>query len=114
MAMPCSRRTWRVSAAIAGNVVPGSIRPVGPGAASLARRAPSRPPGGGRALLAALRRLLPAFLLAAGAANPALAVRVADDTGAAIELSAPATRIVTLAPHAAELVAAAGAASRLV
>ena len=55
-----------------------------------------------------------ALALVAAAATPALAVRVADDTGAPVELAAPARRIVTLAPHAAELVAAAGAASRLV
>jgi iron complex transport system substrate-binding protein len=42
------------------------------------------------------------------------AMRVVDDAGAVIELARPAHRIVTLAPHAAELVAAAGAASKLV
>ena len=45
---------------------------------------------------------------------PANAIRVVDDSGATVELAAPAQRIVTLAPHAAELVAAAGASSRLV
>ena len=39
---------------------------------------------------------------------------VIDDTGARIELAAPARRIVTLAPHATELVYAAGAGDRLV
>lgn len=48
------------------------------------------------------------------AAGPVHAVRVVDDTGASVDLASPARRIVTLAPHAAELVAAAGAASRLV
>ena len=61
-----------------------------------------------------IRRVAIALALLAAAAAPALAVRVADDTGAPVELAAPARRIVTLAPHAAELVAAAGAASRLV
>ncbi|CAG1003477.1 Vitamin B12-binding protein [Burkholderiales bacterium] len=56
-----------------------------------------------------------ALALACAFAAPApQAARVVDDTGAPVELSAPARRIVTLAPHAAELVAAAGAASRLV
>jgi len=55
-----------------------------------------------------------AIVLVALAATSAQAARVVDDTGAAVELRAPARRIVTLAPHAAELVAAAGAAARLV
>ena len=42
------------------------------------------------------------------------AARVVDDTGVTVELTSPARRIVTLAPHAAELVASAGAASKLV
>lgn len=41
-------------------------------------------------------------------------VSVRDDTGQEIRLVAPAKRIVTLAPHAAELVFAAGAGDRLV
>ena len=55
-----------------------------------------------------------AIVLVALVAASAQAARVVDDTGAAVELPAPAQRIVTLAPHAAELVAAAGAAARLV
>jgi iron complex transport system substrate-binding protein len=47
-------------------------------------------------------------------AASAHAARVVDDTGATVELASPARRIVTLAPHAAELVASAGAASKLV
>ena len=47
-------------------------------------------------------------------ASAGAAVRVVDDTGHTVELRAPATRIVTLAPHAAELVAAAGAGARVV
>jgi len=41
-------------------------------------------------------------------------VRVVDDSGHAVELRTPAARIVTLAPHAAELVDAAGAGTRVV
>lgn len=59
-------------------------------------------------------RMLTAFVLAALVAVPAQAVRVTDDAGAAVELAHSARRIVTLAPHAAELVASAGAASKLV
>ena len=44
----------------------------------------------------------------------AAAISVVDDTGATVELSSPARRIVTLAPHAAELVASAGAGGRIV
>ncbi|HET8877645.1 MAG TPA: helical backbone metal receptor, partial [Casimicrobiaceae bacterium] len=54
-------------------------------------------------------------LLAMLVAAPAVAaVRVVDDTGGVVELASPATRIVTLAPHAAELVFAAGAGARIV
>ena len=42
------------------------------------------------------------------------AVSVVDDTGAIVTLTAPAKRIVTLAPHAAELVFAAGAGASIV
>ncbi len=42
------------------------------------------------------------------------AIAVADDTGATVRLAAPAQRIVTLAPHATELVFAAGAGDALV
>ena len=61
-----------------------------------------------------IRRAAFVLALLATAAGPARAVRVVDDTGASVELAAPARRIVTLSPHSAELVAAAGAASRLV
>jgi iron complex transport system substrate-binding protein len=53
-----------------------------------------------------------ALLVAAGAS--AQGYRVIDDTGAAVALAQPARRIVTLAPHAAELVFAAGAGERIV
>ena len=65
--------------------------------------------------MAALTRFRTLALLALLAAAPAVAaVRVVDDTGAVVELASPATRIVTLAPHAAELVSAAGAGTRIV
>jgi len=57
---------------------------------------------------------LTAALVALALAASAEAARVVDDTGVAVELASPARRIVTLAPHAAELVASAGAASKLV
>lgn len=57
------------------------------------------------------RLLLSALLVAVPAGA---AVRVVDDTGATVALAAPATRIITLAPHAAELVYAAGAGAHLV
>jgi iron complex transport system substrate-binding protein len=57
------------------------------------------------------RLLLSALLVAVPARA---AVRVVDDTGATVALAAPATRIITLAPHAAELVYAAGAGGRVV
>ena len=41
-------------------------------------------------------------------------IRVVDDAGAAIVLQAPARRIVSLAPHATELLHAAGAGERIV
>jgi iron complex transport system substrate-binding protein len=52
-------------------------------------------------------------MLAAAAASAAPVV-VRDDAGAAVTLPAPAQRIVSLAPHATELLYAAGAGSRVV
>src|SRR5437867_4893253 len=54
--------------------------------------------------------------LIAGLGGPAGAAPVAavDATGARVELVGPATRIVSLAPHATELVFAAGAGERVV
>ena len=53
----------------------------------------------------------------AAAATPlpaSSAVQTIDDTGAVVTLVAPATRIVSLAPHATELLIAAGAGARIV
>jgi len=47
-------------------------------------------------------------------ASVAAALRVTDDTGAAVQLAQPAQRIVSLAPHATELLFAAGAGPRVV
>ena len=55
------------------------------------------------------------MLLLALVAPGALAdIRVVDDSGSAVTLRVPARRIVTLAPHAAELVFAAGAGAAVV
>src|SRR4029453_14689610 len=53
-------------------------------------------------------------LLAASVAAVAAPVIVRDDTGATVKLAAPAKRIVSLAPHATELLFALGAGSRIV
>jgi iron complex transport system substrate-binding protein len=55
-----------------------------------------------------------AAALAMLAATHAAAIEVRDDRGAAVALDAPARRIVTLAPHLAEIAFAAGAGERLV
>jgi iron complex transport system substrate-binding protein len=66
--------------------------------------------------MAAVRRAIAAAVivmtLAAGVAHAA--VSVTDDAGNAIVLAAPARRIVSLAPHATELLYAAGAGDRVV
>lgn len=63
-------------------------------------------------------RYLAVALLAAWLAVPVghtqTALGVTDDTGRRVQLARPAQRIVTLAPHATELVLAAGAAPALV
>ena len=53
-------------------------------------------------------------LFAASIAAVAAPVIVRDDTGSTIKLPAPAQRIVSLAPHATELLFAVGAGSRIV
>jgi iron complex transport system substrate-binding protein len=55
-----------------------------------------------------------AGLLALPGPTAMAAVRVVDDTGLALEMQAPATRIVSLAPHATELLFAIGAGLRIV
>jgi iron complex transport system substrate-binding protein len=59
-----------------------------------------------------VRGALPTALLFA--AQVAAAATVTDDDGREVTLAGPAARIVTLAPHATELVFAAGAGDRLV
>lgn len=54
-----------------------------------------------------------AFAIAAGASTHA-ATTVTDDAGQALTLAGPAQRIVSLAPHATELLFAAGAGERVV
>ncbi|MGF6756841.1 cobalamin-binding protein [Paraburkholderia sp. GAS42] len=53
--------------------------------------------------------------LTAGMASAnALAISVTDDSGATVTLSAPAQRVISLAPHVTELIYAAGGGSKLV
>jgi iron complex transport system substrate-binding protein len=54
------------------------------------------------------------WLLPVVAASPAGGVSVTDDTGHRVQLERAAQRIITLSPHATELVYAAGAGDRLV
>ncbi len=62
-----------------------------------------------------MRRALLALVLALGGAIQVHATVVAtDDTGATVTLAAPASRIVSLAPHATELLFAVGAGPRIV
>jgi iron complex transport system substrate-binding protein len=65
--------------------------------------------------MAALRIALAALALLLLAAPAAAApVRATDDTGALVELARPAQRIVSLAPHATELLFAAGAGAHVI
>ena len=67
------------------------------------------------AVVMRLTALCASAALAIAVALPArAAIAVVDDAGTLIELAAPPKRIVTLAPHAAELVYAAGAGMRIV
>jgi len=61
-----------------------------------------------------VRRALVALLCLSLTRLAAGAIAVVDDTGATVRLDGPAKRIVTLAPHATELVYAAGAGAALV
>src|SRR4030095_1744410 len=55
-----------------------------------------------------------AVLALAALSAQAAPVRVVDDTSTTLSLSAPAQRVVSLAPHATELLFAAGAGARIV
>ena len=57
--------------------------------------------------------IVPAFMLLI-AAHAGAAITVQDDAGNAVVLSKPAQRIVSLAPHATELIFAAGGGDRIV
>lgn len=60
-----------------------------------------------------MNQILPALLLlAAGAAHAS--VTVVDDTGARVTLAQPARRVISMAPHATELLFAAGGGKRIV
>src|ERR1700694_1805539 len=61
-----------------------------------------------------LHLALPALLAACHPATVVAAVTAEDAPGASIELASPARRIVSLAPHATELLFAAGAGERIV
>lgn len=61
-----------------------------------------------------MRRVFASLVVAIASANALADIRVRDDAGNELMLDRPAMRIVTLAPHAAELVFAAGAGARLV
>jgi iron complex transport system substrate-binding protein len=61
-----------------------------------------------------LHLALPALVAACHPVAVVAAVTAEDATGASIELASPARRIVSLAPHATELLFAAGAAERVV
>ena len=58
--------------------------------------------------------IVAAFVAALAASRACGAVEVVDDSGARVVLAAPATRIVSLAPHLSELLYAAGAGERIV
>jgi iron complex transport system substrate-binding protein len=60
-----------------------------------------------------MKRLLPALLLTMAVAAHA-SVTVVDDTGARVTLAQPAQRVISMAPHATELLFAAGGGKRIV
>ncbi len=65
-------------------------------------------------MVAVVRRLAFALIAALCSVQASADVQVSDDTGATVILKQPARRIVTLAPHLAETLFAAGAGDRLV
>ena len=72
---------------------------------------PTRPLRSLRSLLPAL---LPALVVVFASAGAAAAVSVVDDAGRRVTLAAPAQRIISMAPHATELLFAAGGGARVV
>ena len=75
------------------------------------------PIGGDHTSAAGIRRMLTGVLATwLWAVSPAAlaAVQAVDDAGTTVRLAAPAVRIVSLAPHATELLYAAGAGDRVV
>jgi iron complex transport system substrate-binding protein len=62
----------------------------------------------------ALTRFLPVLLAALACASAAAAVSVVDDAGRRVTVPAPAKRIISMAPHATELLFAAGGGARVV
>ena len=65
-------------------------------------------------MIARARQLLLALLVATGAPGAAAAIRVVDDAGIEVAVPSPPQRIVSLAPHATELLHALGAGARVV
>ena len=61
-----------------------------------------------------LIRFLPALLALAAAGVQAAAVSVVDDAGRRVTVQAPARRVISMAPHATELLFAAGGGARIV
>lgn len=62
----------------------------------------------------ALIRSLPVLLAAMACASAAAAVSVVDDAGRRVTVQAPARRIISMSPHATELLFAAGGGARVV
>ena len=62
----------------------------------------------------ALIRFLPVLLAAMACASAAAAVSVVDDAGRRVTVQAPARRIISMSPHATELLFAAGGGARVV
>ncbi|MGS1035347.1 cobalamin-binding protein [Burkholderia glumae] len=79
-------------------------------------RAPSDPAVPPRCAARCARSLALGLALGLGGAAPAAAaaVSVTDDAGRAVTLAAPARRVISLAPHATELLYAAGGAAAMV
>ncbi len=72
------------------------------------------PPARSRRFLARAMIRFAAYVVAAAVAAGAQALQISDDRGVAISLARPTQRIVSLAPHLAEIAFAAGAGAKLV